>query len=241
MPAFVGKSNSYRYYCIDEIEKAKLIALLRQLEMPLTRISEVMSLKGQNLTNAISSYWQEVEEDVRTKRKLVHYLKTHLEGKGENMFNIEIREVPEQKMLTIEKRVFQADLAAFIETSKKDLFTYVADSSQEVLGESIVIYHGKVDSDSDGPVEICIPFKGSLEPKGDMRVRLEPAHKEAYTRLTKAQVVFPDILAAYDAVSKYIHDSGKVISASPREVNLADWSKIADNEAACDVAFPFID
>ncbi|HHO55621.1 MAG TPA: MerR family transcriptional regulator [Trueperaceae bacterium] len=45
MPAFVDESNSYRYYSIDQIEKAKLIALLKQLDMPLTRISEVMSLK----------------------------------------------------------------------------------------------------------------------------------------------------------------------------------------------------
>ncbi|MCA9840403.1 MAG: AraC family transcriptional regulator, partial [Trueperaceae bacterium] len=75
-------------------------------------------------------------------------------------------------------------------------------------------------------------------PIGKMRIRLEPAHKIAYVRITKAQVAFPDILAAYDAVEDYLVKKGIKFDA-PREIFFADWDKTGDNEPVCDVAFPF--
>lgn len=43
-PDFVDEGSSYRYYSEAQLEKAKLIGLLRQLEMPLNQIAEVLSL-----------------------------------------------------------------------------------------------------------------------------------------------------------------------------------------------------
>ena len=102
----------------------------------------------------------------------------------------------------------------------------------------MIIYHSLVNEDSDGPVENCLPFEGRLEPIGKMRIRLEPAHKIAYVRITKAQVVFPDILAAYDAVEEYLVKK-EIKFDAPREIFFADWDKTGDNESVGDVAFPF--
>ena len=156
------------------------------------------------------------------------------------MFDVFIRDIPEQKLVTIERRVYIKELPTFVKTTGKELYHYILESKQEVAGHHMAIYHGLVNEDSDGPVENCVPFKGSLEPEGEMRIRLEPAHKIAFVRITKAQVVFPDILAAYDAVEDYLVNEG-IRFFSPREIYLADadWHKIADDELACDVAFPF--
>ena len=240
-PSFVDEQNGYRYYIEAQVEVAKRIGLLRQLEMPLNQIAEVLSLEGRDVSRAILQYWQEVENDVRKKRKLVHFLGRYLEGKGETMFDIQTRAVAEQKVATIEQHVTAEGLTEFIGDSMGNLYSYINESNQQVDGIPFVAYHGEVNVDSDGPVETCVPFTGSLEPKGDMRIRLEPAHKEAYVRLTKAQVVFPDILEAYDAVSNYLRESGKTISGSPREVYFTDWNMVGDNEPACDIAFPYTD
>lgn len=121
------------------------------------------------------------------------------------------------------------------------LHSYIEESGQKAEGIPFVAYHGEVTTDSDGPAETCVLFTGSLEPKDDMHIRVAPAHKEAYVCINKAQVVFPGILEAYDAVSKHVKETGKTPSGSCREVYFADWSTIGDDESACDIAFSFVD
>ena len=75
----------------------------------------------------------------------------------------------------------------------------------------MVIYHGEVNEDSDGPVEVCVPFVGEADLAGQAH-RVEPAHREAYTEITVAQVAFPQILSAYDAVERWIGENGREIT-----------------------------
>jgi DNA-binding transcriptional MerR regulator len=238
-PAFVDEQSSYRYYSEEQIEKAKLIGLLRQLEMPLNRIANVLTLPGGEASRAIALYWHEVEADARVKRRLVHYLGSYLEDKGETMFEVQTRYIPQQKILTIQGDVYVKDVSKFIVNALDTLYAYLSRMNLRTSPMNFVVYHGKVDEDSDGPVEVCVPFTGSLEPEGDMRIRLEPAHQEAYTRLTKAQIVFPGILGAYDAVFKYLKRHGKTANNAPREVYFTDWLNTEDSEPACDIAVPF--
>jgi effector-binding domain-containing protein len=69
-------------------------------------------------------------------------------------------------------------------------------------------------------------------------MRREPAHREAYVRLTKAQVEFPQILSAYDAVHQWLTERGLRNSASPREVYFTDVLSAAPTDEVGDVAFP---
>jgi hypothetical protein len=58
-------------------------------------------------------------------------------------------------------------------------------------------------------VEICAPISGAQGTIPDVPTRIEPAHREAYTRLRKSQVDFPEILSAYDAVEQWMADTGR--------------------------------
>ncbi len=233
-PAFVPESG-YRYYRLEQLERAKLIGLLRQLEMPLNRIAEVLELSEAKAARAIAAYWAEVELDTRAKRKLVHYLEDYLEGKGEAMYEVQTRQVPEQKVASIQQGVYVKDLPQFIQESTHTLLGLVS----KPVGALFVIYHGQVNQDSAGPVEVCVPFEGSLEPVGKVGIRLEPTHSEAYTRITKAQVEFPGILKAYDAVEGWLKNQGIGMNAAPREVYFAPWDQIGPDDPACDIAFPY--
>ena len=102
----------------------------------------------------------------------------------------------------------------------------------------LVVYHGEVNEDSDGPVEVCIPV-GLEQPVSEATaMRREPAHNEAYVRITKAQVEYPQILSAYDAVAQWITAQGRSVTGSPREVYFTDWDAAGPNDEVCDVAFP---
>lgn len=151
------------------------------------------------------------------------------------MFKVETRTVAEQQVLAIEKHVLVPALPSFIEDSMNALYARLG---EQASGTPFVIYHGEVGTDSDGPVEVCVPYTGTIEPSAALNARIEPAHEEAFTRISKAQVAFPGILEAYEAVDKWIFDNGLESSGSPREVYFADWDRVGEDDPACDIAFP---
>src|SRR5438128_1705567 len=75
-----------------------------------------------------------------------------------------------------------------------------ADAAAARAGEIILIFYREVTADSDGPVEICLPVDGDAATKAGLLTRVEPPHREAYTRLVRADTEYPQILAGYDAV-----------------------------------------
>lgn len=240
--AHVDQQSGYRYYLESQLERAKLIGLLRQTEMPLVNIAEVLDLPGVEAAQRVTQWWAEMEAHHREKRGLVHYLRDYLQGQGEIMYEVQTRQVPQQKVLSIQRKVFVKSLSPFIGEAFDSIFTYLAASGMKGSGAGLVIYHGAVNEDSDGPVEVCVPFEGNLEPSGEIAIRIEPAHSEAYTRITKAQVVYPHILKAYDAVADWLKVNHLPIlpnGCSSREVYIADWNQLGPDDPACDIAFPY--
>lgn len=238
-PSYVDEHSGYRYYVEAQLEPAKLINRLRQLGMPLERIACVLTLSSRERVQAIKAYWREVETDVSSRRRLLNYLVPYLEGKGNTMYNVDTRDVPEQKVATLQGNVLAKDLPRFIGDAMSAIHDHLTEANCKAGGAGFVVYHGEVNEDSDGPVEVCLPFTGTLEPAGDMRVRLEPAHQEAFTRLTKAQVAFPEILGAFGTVGEWIKSQGKEELSPPREVYFAPWDAVGPDDPACDVAWPF--
>ena len=238
-PALVDDSSGYRFYTESQIECAKLIGLLRQLEMPLQHIAQVLELRGSVAAQAIATYWAEVEGTIRQRRKLVYYLQDYLLERGERMFEILTREISEQKVLSMQRNVFIGELENFVTEAKTELHEARTKAGLNQPGNHVVVFHGAVNQDSNGPVEVYVPFEGYWEPSGRIHLRLEPTHSEAYTPLTKAQMDFPGILQAYDAVEHWISKHGKRVVDSPRQVYLTDWQTLQNHEFACDVAFPF--
>ncbi|MBB6097647.1 DNA-binding transcriptional MerR regulator [Deinobacterium chartae] len=238
-PDYVDPASGYRYYRPEQLRAARLIGLLRQLGMPLGRIARVLDLEAQAASREIAGYWREAEAEMAKKRKLVRYLENYLEGKGQRMFEIQTRSVPQQKVLTVQRSVQVKDLPGFIDRSIEELQAQLGAQGAEQEGAPFVIYHGQVNEDSDGPVEVCLPFCGSVEPAGDLRVRLEPAREEAYATITEAQCEFPGILEAYDAVARWLVRQQRACWLSPREVYFADLKGSAPDAPFCDIAYPY--
>ncbi len=232
-------ASGYRYYTQAQLRDARLIGLLRRLEMPLERIARVLEHSGAEAAREVAAYGREVEAEAAAKRKLVHYLEEWLEGRGEEMFEVGTREVPEQKVICIQKAVYVKDLPSFIDRSHRELYGALAQAGLKAGERSFVIYHGVVNEDSDGPVEVYVPFSGPLEPQGETHVRLEPAHREAFTTITLEQCEFPGILKAYDAVHGWTEAEGVERTAAPREVYFASAAQTGPLDPFCDIAFPF--
>ncbi|KPC63201.1 MerR family transcriptional regulator [Streptomyces chattanoogensis] len=80
-PAHVDPYNGYRRYAPAQLERARLVAWLRRLGMPLARIREVCELAPGPAADAVAAYWAQVETDTAARRDLAAFLVDQLKRK----------------------------------------------------------------------------------------------------------------------------------------------------------------
>lgn len=156
------------------------------------------------------------------------------------MFQIQTRAVPEQQVVSMTRALTVEALPDFIMEAFGTLSTHIEAAGGRERGASFVIYHGQVNADSDGPVEVCVPFEGSVPPTDEMTVRVEPAHHEAYTTITRGQLSFPGILEAYGAAERWLTGKGYAMALAPREIYCNESEAAPDDEPFCDIAYPYL-
>ncbi|WP_419993238.1 MerR family transcriptional regulator [Streptomyces boninensis] len=81
-PAAVDGESGYRYYDPAQLERARLIAWLRRLGMPLPRIREVCELPSGEAAEAVAAYWEQVRAETAARGELAAFLVEHLRGSG---------------------------------------------------------------------------------------------------------------------------------------------------------------
>jgi DNA-binding transcriptional MerR regulator len=238
-PVRVDPRTGYRWYAGGQVRRARLISMLRRLELSLDEIRALLDLPGDAAAKALAGHWSAAEEAHAERRRLVRYINDLLSGREQKtMFDIRTRDIGEQKLVSIQRNVAAPKLAEFIDEAYGMLYSHIG-GPDPVAGPAMVIYHGEVGADADGPVEVCLPVTGAVEPAGGIAVRLEPARTEAYTTIAKNQVRYPEILQAYDAVDGWLGEHGHKPALSPREVYFGDMRTAAVDEPVCDVAFPY--
>ncbi|MER5503995.1 MerR family transcriptional regulator [Streptomyces sp. NPDC002766] len=248
-PAHVDELSGYRYYRAGQVERARLVALLRQLDMPLARIAEVVEADGAEGADLLAAYWADVETRLAGQRTLAEYLRGRLSGRSSEMYGkfvVETVDVPARVVITQSRHTLADELPAWIGASLGRLEA-AAGECGGVTAAPYVVYHSEVSMESDGPAESCVPVADEAAARAwaqehgrtwETRVRVEPAQRLAYTRITKAQVAHPQIMAAFEAVEQWMAAQGLQQAGPCREVYFADWDAAGPEDEVCDVAFP---
>ncbi|MGW2258334.1 MerR family transcriptional regulator [Streptomyces sp. NPDC001780] len=243
-PARVDAATGYRRYRADQVEQARRIALLRQLDMPLARIADLVALPGPRASDELVAYWADVEERHAFRRAMAEHLRDLLSGRRTNMYEIRTADVPEQAVLTERKSLLTDELPRWIPAALDRLET-AAGGCGGVAGAPFVVYHAEVSLDSDGPAEACVPVTDvraaeayAAANRRTTSLRVEPAHRLAYVRVAKAQVAHPQIMSAFEAVEEWIAREGLTVAGPCREIYFADWDTASASDEVCDIAFP---
>ena len=153
------------------------------------------------------------------------------------MFTIQQRDVPEQLVLTEQRHVKAAELPDWIRAAGGRLTTAAAGHGG-ITGPAFIVYHGPVSADSESLVEVCVPIGNEQGNGVDAAMRREPAHREAFVRIIKAQVKFPEIQQVYRAIAKDLESRHIETTDAPREVYFKDFYSARPSDEVCDVAFP---
>ncbi|WP_144119984.1 MerR family transcriptional regulator [Catellatospora sichuanensis] len=82
-PAAVDAETGYRFYDPDQLERARLIAALRRLDMPLTRIRGICELPPDAAADEVGRYWAQVAADTAAREQLAAVLVGRLSTQAE--------------------------------------------------------------------------------------------------------------------------------------------------------------
>ena len=188
VPARVDEASGYRYYDAAQLEPARLVAMLRQLGLPLAAIKELLVCDPVDAAERIAAHWREVESAHDARRELADYLVNRLSGKRSVMYEVATREMPERSLLCLKRNVDEQGAWAL----GKEFIAILRERPLPKMngreGAMFTIYWGEVSADSDGPVEMCKPVPESdaraLAPHyPELSLRTEPAHREAYVAI----------------------------------------------------------
>ena len=84
-PTRVDPFNGYRWYAPEQLDRARLVARLRLIGMPLARIRVVAALTPGAAAAEISAFWRQTEADTASRRDIVATLVEHLRTKETTM------------------------------------------------------------------------------------------------------------------------------------------------------------
>lgn len=84
-PVEVDEHSGYRRYAPAQLDRARLVATLRLVGMPLARIEQVLDGSRAEMARAVSAYWVQVEADTATRRDIVATLVHHLRNEEPDM------------------------------------------------------------------------------------------------------------------------------------------------------------
>jgi DNA-binding transcriptional MerR regulator len=188
IPARVDRESGYRYYDDTQLDTARLVAMLRQLDVPLATIRELLACDPLDAAEQIAAHWQRVESEHDARRELADHLINKLKGKRTYMYEVETREIPERSVLCLKRNVDEQSAWALGKEFIAILRERPLPKMEGREGAMFSIYWGEVSADSDGPVEWCKPIpeaeaKALASHYPELSLRTEPAHREAYVAL----------------------------------------------------------
>ena len=113
VPSRVDQASGYRYYGTAQLEEARLVVMLRQLQLPLAAIKELLACDPADAAERIAEHWRDAEKAHDARRDLADYLVNRLNGKRSVMYEVGTREIPERSLLCLKRTVEMQQMWAF--------------------------------------------------------------------------------------------------------------------------------
>jgi hypothetical protein len=154
------------------------------------------------------------------------------------MEEVRLRDVPERVLLVERRKVVVAELTEFVRGAMRAQQAVLAEAGVAAAGSPYVAFASPVTDEVPGMVEVCTPVPDEVARRRDLALRVEPAHREAFTTVTKREAAYPAILEAFELVEVWARDAGLSPIAPSREIHLVDLALAADDDLVLDVAQP---
>ena len=241
-PAQIDPASGYRFYSEDQVEGARLVALLRRLDMPLPVIADIVAKPPGAAAQAVGEYWAHIESVTADRRTLISYIQAKLTGADVARYDIQTRTIPERKLLAITHHLHANQTDAFFDDAFARLRS-AAPGVEGIAGCPFLVFYGEVSDDSDGPMELCRPVAADLimdsaPARADVQLRVEPAHDEVFIRLAAKDMGWPALAPAVDALEAWVREQRREPAGALRQVLIADQRTAIPDTLVCDLSVP---
>lgn len=237
-PVYTDPQSGYRYYHASQFPAARLVRTMREMDMPLALIRQVMAAPPAEAEGLVRAAYAAMQRRFDRTRHLLPDLihRIHTQGEITPMtYPVEVKSVPARPLLSVSKRVRVGELDATIGAALSLLYERAAALGAQVIDPPFGIYHGRIDENEDGPLQICVALDHPVTGTPEVEAGELPAGRVAAVILNGADCDFPRILAGYDAVADWIHQQGYEFAGDPREI----WYSPPGATATMGIEWPF--
>jgi DNA-binding transcriptional MerR regulator len=165
-PAEVNPGTGYRYYLSDQVPTAQVIRRLRDLEMPVAEVKEVLGTPKTSLRNAlIATHLDRLEDQLAKTHTAVESLRSLLEHSDETP-DVEHRTMPATPAVGIQQTVDREDVLSWWQGALGELHATVRAQGLRPTGPSGGLYGSELFQHGRGEATVFIPVDGVLRPVG---------------------------------------------------------------------------
>lgn len=242
LPARVDEASGYRWYAADQVERARWIALLRQIGVPLAEVEVIIGSAPATAAERLSAFWSGAEAEHAARRDLAGYLVDLLQGKRTVMYQVSVRELPARSLLSFHCHVRPDSFDAVGKGFLRRLRNEAIPRPDGIAGAPFVVFHGNVEEESPAPVEWCWPVPADVADQmaakmRDLRLRTQEAHQEAFIQAETSHVSPTRTAAFTETLLTWAAQQHRTTTGAIRQV-LAPRPASAGDHAGCDWAVP---
>lgn len=228
-PAAVDASTGYRRYSTDQVEQAHLIRRLRDLNMPLPEIREVLAASDRDARDAaLKGHLERMEAELLRTRDVVASLRALLLPSAD--IAVEYRSAPSFPALAFTEVVARDAIDMWCETTFTNLYVALAEADIPPAGPGGATYSPQFFEDDKGEVVAFVPIEDrDRERAAELGTVLDlPARRFA---IAVHNGPFTDFDRTYGALGSYVaeHDHGlaepirELYLVGPGEAEPADY------------------
>jgi DNA-binding transcriptional MerR regulator len=228
-PARVDPDSGYRSYSRDQLREAGAIARLRAVDVPLEECRAILAAGPKGARQRLLEHRARLEgraEELRGQLALLDAIvagRTPLE-EAAALEKIELRELPEQPVLTKKSRIPEQDLDRAIGDAINGVAAYLRELGEKSTGPPFNI-RADVDESDQSEVEIGWPTAKRLPGRGPIESRMLPARRAAWAVFRGP---YEELPAAYRAVHEWILENGLEPEGPPSEIYYSDPDETPD-------------
>jgi DNA-binding transcriptional MerR regulator len=221
-PQHVDPQTGYRYYGVDQLSSARMIRNMREMDMPLATIRQVLAALPSLPAQAevlLRDYAEMRERQVKQIHMQIQQFIQQIQQEQNPMsFEVNVKSIVPQQVLSVTHHIKVNKLDQTIRESVDTMYAILKEQKAEASASPFGIFHGAINEQEDGPLEICLPVNAQVKGKGEVQVKQLQGGDAACVMTVGPETDFPTILGAYDAAADWIQQNGYAMAEPPREV-----------------------
>jgi DNA-binding transcriptional MerR regulator len=221
-PRWVDPQTGYRYYGEDQLKSARMIRNMREMDMPLASIRQVLAALATSpmQAEALASEYAEMREQQaeQIRKQVTQFIHQIRQEQNPMSFEVTIKSIPTQQVLSQTHHIKASKLDETILKTIETFRNLLAEQKLEAASAPFGIFHGAINEQEDGPLEICMPVNGTVKGNGKIQVKQLQGGQAACVMTVGPETDFPVILGAYDAAADWVQKNGHEMAEPPREI-----------------------